>query len=80
MAARSHSLGFAVVVSAMVEDYFLRDPKTDLGRIFEGKYAGKHFCERKVPNQGTYMGVEIAQPPSRCAPPHQNERVETSGP
>ena len=32
-------------------DYFLRDPKTDLGRIFEGKYAGKNFPERKFPKQ-----------------------------
>ena len=29
--------------------YFVRYAKTDLGRIFEGKYAGKHFCERKLP-------------------------------
>ena len=35
--------------------YFLRYAKTDLGRIFEGKYAEKHFCERKFPNQGTKM-------------------------
>ena len=32
-------------------DYFLRDAKTDLGRIFEGKYAGKNFPERKFPKQ-----------------------------
>ena len=31
--------------------YFLRDAKTDLGRIFEGNYAGKHFCERKFPTR-----------------------------
>ena len=60
--------------------YYFRYPKTDLGRIFEGKYAGKHFRERKFPNRGTYMGHEIAQRPSRCAPPRQNERVGTSGP
>ena len=30
---------------------FLRYAKTDLGRIFEKKYAGKHFCERRFPNQ-----------------------------
>ena len=33
--------------------YFVRYAKTDLGRIFEGKYVGKHFRERKFPNQGT---------------------------
>ena len=27
------------------------------------------------PNQGTYMGSEIAQQPPRCAPPRQNQRV-----
>ncbi len=31
------------------------------------------------PNQGTYMGYEIAPPPEQCAPPRQNERVATSG-
>ena len=29
----------------------LRYAKTNLGRIFEGKYAGKHFCEKRFPNQ-----------------------------
>ena len=48
--------------------YYYRYPKTDLGRIFEGKYAGKHLCERKFPNQGTYLGPETAQRPFRCAP------------
>ena len=31
--------------------YDFRYAKTDLGRIFEGKYVGKHFCERKVPTR-----------------------------
>ena len=31
------------------------------------------------PNQGTYLGPEIAQRSPRCAPPRQNERVGTSG-
>ena len=48
--------------------YYFRYPKTDLGRIFEGKYAGKHFRERKFPNQGAYLGPETAQRPFRCAP------------
>ena len=48
--------------------YFLRYAKTDLGRIFEKKHTGKHFCERKFPNQGTYLGPETAQRPFRCAP------------
>ena len=30
---------------------FLRYAKIDLGRIFEGKYVGKHVCERKVPTR-----------------------------
>ena len=32
------------------------------------------------PNQGTYMGLVIAQRSPRCAPPRQNQRVGTSGP
>ena len=48
--------------------YYYRYPKTDLGRIFEGKYAGKHLCERRFPNQGAYLGPETAQRPFRCAP------------
>ena len=40
--------------------YFLRYAKTDLGRIFEKKYAEKAFCEKQSPNQGTYMGTVIA--------------------
>ena len=47
---------------------FLRYTKTDLGRIFEEKYAGKHFCERKIPNQGIDMGPGIVPRPPRCAP------------
>ena len=46
----------------------LRYAKTDLGRIFEKKYAQKEFFERKFPNQGTYLGPETAQRPFRCAP------------
>ena len=59
--------------------YFLRDSKTDLERIFRKKYAEKAFYERKSPNQGTYLGIELAPQPFRCAPPRQNERVGTSG-
>ena len=33
--------------------YYFRYAKTDLGRIFPGKYTQKAFCERKFPNQGT---------------------------
>ena len=47
---------------------FLRYTKTDLGRIFEEKYAGKHFRERKFPNQGIDMGPGIVPRPPRCAP------------
>ena len=59
--------------------YFVRYTKTDLGRIFREKYAGKHFCERKFPNQGTYMGPEIGARPEQCGTQRQNERVGTSG-
>ena len=50
---------------------FLRYTKTDLGRIFEEKYAGKHFRERKFPNQGIDMGPGIVPQPPRCAPTSQ---------
>ena len=58
-------------------DYSLRDPKTDLERIFQKKYAEEHFCKRKSPNQGTYIGTVIAQPPPRCAPLRQNQRASS---
>ena len=35
---------------------------------------------KSAPNQGTYMGYEIAPRPSRCAPPRQNERVGNERP
>ena len=56
--------------------YFLRYAKTDLGRIFEKKYSGKHFCERKFPNQGTYMGAVIVPQPPRCATQRQSRTSE----
>ena len=43
MAARSHSLVLGSLSLKRSRGYFLRDAKTDLGRIFEKKYAGKHF-------------------------------------
>ena len=47
----------------------------------QGEASGLCSPTRKsAPNQGTYMGYEIAQRPLCCAPPRQNERVETSGP
>ena len=47
----------------------------------QGEASGLCSPTRKsAPNQGTYMGYEIAPRPSRCAPPRQNERVGTSGP
>ncbi len=59
--------------------YFLRDAKTDLGRIFEKKYAGKHFCERKFPNQGTYMDPEIDARPKQCATTAKTSEWERAG-
>ena len=49
MAAHSRSLVLGIVLSDPFEGYSLQYAKADLGRIFEGKYVGKHFCERKVP-------------------------------
>ena len=49
-------------------------------RIFRKKYAEKHFCERKFPNQGTYMGFVIAHRPEQCGTQPQNERAAASGP
>ena len=72
--ARSFWGSFSLIRS---RGYSLRYAKTDLGRIFEKKYAEKHFCERKSPNQGTYMGFVIAYRPFRCAPPRQNERASS---
>ena len=59
--------------------YFLRYAKTDLGRIFRKKYVGKHFCERKFPNQGTQMGAEIAQRPEQCATTAKTSERERAG-
>ena len=36
--------------------------------FFRKKYAGKHFCERKIPNQGIDMGPVIVPRPPCCAP------------
>ena len=36
--------------------YSLRDPKTDLGRIFRKKYAEKAFLRKKVPKSGHVLG------------------------
>ena len=80
MAARSHSLVLGLLALVRSRGYFVRYAKTDLGRIFGEKYAGKHFCERKFPNQGTYMGLVIAYRPEQCDTQPQNERVPTSGP
>ena len=59
--------------------YFLRYAKTDLGRIFEGKYTGKHFCERGFPNQGTYMGHEIVQRPEQCSTTAKTSECQRAG-
>ena len=60
--------------------YFLRYPKTDLGRIFGKKYAEKEFYERKSPNQGTYMGLVIAYRPERCGTTAKTSEWERAGP
>ena len=59
--------------------YFFRYPKTDLGCIFGEKYAKKHFCERKSPNQGTYMGAVIAHPPEQCATTAKTSECQRAG-
>ena len=60
--------------------YYFRCAKTDLGRIFEKKYAEKHFCERKSPNQGTYMGYEIAPPSEQCGTTAKTSEWERAAP
>ena len=59
--------------------YFFRYPKTDLGRIFRKKYDEKHFCERKFPNQGTYMGTETAPPPEQCGTTAKTSERQRAG-
>ena len=59
---------------------FLRYAKTDLGRIFQKKYAEKEFCKRKSPNQGTYMGLVIAYRPERCGTTAKTSEWERAGP
>ncbi len=59
---------------------FLRYAKTDLGRIFQKKYAEKEFYERKSPNQGTYMGLVIAYRPERCGTTAKTSEWERAGP
>ena len=47
----------------------------------QGEASGLCSPTRKsAPNQGTYMGYEIAQRPLCCAPLRQNERVGPRGP
>ena len=41
--------------------YFVRYAKTDLGRIFEGKYAGKNFPERKFPKQAHPQSLPLGE-------------------
>ena len=59
--------------------YFLRYPKTDLGRIFGKKYAEKEFCKRKSPNQGTYMGTVIAPRTKQCGTTAKTSEWERAG-
>ena len=47
---------------------------------FSGKnYAEKHFCERKFPNQGTYMGTVIAQRPKQCGTTAKTSECQRAG-
>ena len=68
MAARSHSLVFVVVISDTAEGQFPPIYQDRFGTYFQEKYAGKHFRERKFPNQGIDMGPGIVPQPPRCAP------------
>ncbi len=43
------------------------------------KYAGKHFCERKFPNQGTHMGLVIAPRPQQCDTTAKTSEWERAG-
>ena len=47
--------------------------------FFGGKYAEKHFCERKFPNQGTYMGTVIAPLPEQCATTAKTSECQRAG-
>ena len=59
---------------------FLRYAKTDLGRIFREKICWKAFCERKFPNQGTYMGPVIAHRPEQCGTTAKTSECQRAGP
>ena len=54
--------------------YYFQYAKTDLGRIFERKYAEKYFPERKSPNQGTKMVADENN--YRSAAPHHAKTSE----
>ena len=56
MAARSHSLVLGSLSLVGSRGYFLRYAKTDLGRIFEGKYAEKAFLRKKGSKSGHVDG------------------------
>ena len=59
---------------------YFRYAKTDLERIFPKKYAEKHFCERKSPNQGTYMGLVIAYRPEQCGTTAKTSECQRAAP
>ena len=54
--------------------YYFQYAKTDLGRIFERKYAEKYFPERKSPNQGTKMVADENN--YRSSAPHHAKTSE----
>ena len=54
--------------------YYFQYAKTDLGRIFERKYAEKYFPERKSPNQGTKTVADENN--YRSAAPHHAKTSE----
>src|SRR5699024_3655985 len=54
--------------------YYFQYAKTDLGRIFERKYAEKCFPERKSPNQGTKMVADENN--YRSSAPHHAKTSE----
>ena len=54
--------------------YYFQYAKTDLGRIFERKYAEKYFPERKSPNHGTKMVADENN--YRSSAPHHAKTSE----
>ena len=47
--------------------------------FFREEICEKAFCERRFPNQGTYMGLVIAPPPGQCATTAKTSEWQRAG-